>query len=172
MLITCRLQRIRIIASLDKEGLSTTIYIHSHMPESFYLTWLTPIYCITWVVGRALYRAKLECKVSNLFSKILYLNYAYKYTNVPNTITFNIWHLNCVWQRDPNVQNGGHLDDVPPSWFLVFSFWWFGGFGGLEIGLYFREKNQLGVRPFPTRSSKVALYSPVVGHHEIDLTFL
>ena len=40
--------------------------------------------------GRALYRAKLECKVSNLFSKIPYLNYAYKYTNVPNTITFDI----------------------------------------------------------------------------------
>ena len=30
---------------------------------------------------------------SNLFSKILYLNYAYKYTNVPNTITFTIWLL-------------------------------------------------------------------------------
>ena len=38
LLITRRLPRIRIIANLDKEGLSTTIYIHSHMPESFYLT--------------------------------------------------------------------------------------------------------------------------------------
>ena len=46
-------------------------------------------------------------------------------------------------------------------------------FGGCQdIGLYFREKNQLGVRPFPTQSSKVALYSPVVGHHAIDRTFL
>ena len=32
----------------------------------------------------------INTKVSNVFSKILYLNYVYKYTNVPNTITFNI----------------------------------------------------------------------------------
>ena len=51
-------------------------------------------------------------------------------------------------------------------------FWYFRFGGCQEIGLYFRGKIQLGVRPFPTQSLKVALYSPVVGHHEIDRTFL
>ena len=51
-------------------------------------------------------------------------------------------------------------------------FWYFRFGGCQEIGLYFCEKNQLGVRPFPTQSTKVALYLPVVGHHEIDRTFL
>ena len=46
--------------------------------------------------------------------------------------------------------------------------------GGLprDRPIFLRKKNQLGARPFPTQSSKVAVYSPLLGHHEIDRTFL